>query len=70
MVEIRDLVAVLLTLLLVPVGEASAAVAHPCPEHLLVIERSKNANIVVYDAKRGAGGDFSSSKPRILFAQH
>ena len=34
-------------------GQASASVAHPCPEHLFVIERSKNSNIVVYDANRG-----------------
>ena len=54
-------VAVLLALLLGPLGVASAAVAHPCPEHLFVIERSKNANIVVYDANRGPGGDFSAS---------
>jgi Domain of unknown function (DUF4833) len=66
-VEIRGLVAVLLTLLLVPVGEASAAVAPACPEHLFVIERSKNANIVVYDANRGAGGDFSTSKPVVAY---
>ena len=66
-VEIRGLVAVLLALLLVPLGEASAAVAPACPEHLLVIERSKNANIVVYDANRGAGGDFSPSKPVVAY---
>ena len=65
--EIRGMVAVLLALLLGLLGEASAAVAHPCPEHLFVIERSKNANIVVYDANRGPGGDFSASKPVVAY---
>ena len=60
-------VAVLLALLLGPLGVAWAAVAHPCPEHLFVIERSKNANIVVYDANRGPGGDFSASKPVVAY---
>jgi hypothetical protein len=67
MLKIRGLVAVVLALLLVPLGEASAAVEHPCPEHLLVIERSKNANIVVYDANRGAGGDVAASKPVVAY---
>jgi hypothetical protein len=67
MLEVRDLVAVVSVSLLVPLGEASAAVAHPCPEHLFVIERSKNANIVVYDANRGPGGDLAASKPVIAY---
>ena len=61
--EIRGLVAVLLALLLLPLGEASAG----CPEHLFVIERSKNANIVVYDVNRGSGGEFSASKPVVAY---
>ena len=48
-------------------GEASASVAHPCPEHLFVIERSKNSNIVVYDANRGPTGDLSASEPVIAY---
>ena len=67
LVEMRPIIAVLLALLLGPPGEASAGVAHPCPEHLFVIERSKNANIVVYDANRGPGGDFSASKPVVAY---
>jgi hypothetical protein len=66
-VEIRGMVAVLLALLLGPLGVASAALANACPEHLFVIERSKNANIVVYDANRGPGGDFSTSKPVVAY---
>ena len=31
-----------------------------CPAHLFVIERSKNANIVVYDANRGPVGNFAA----------
>ena len=34
-----------------------------CPDHLFVIERSKNKNIVAYDAKRGPSGDWDSSEP-------
>jgi len=57
---------VLLTLLQVSLGEAPAA-ADPCPKHLFVIERSKNANIVVYDANRGPGGDFAASEPVVAY---
>ncbi len=46
----------LLALVLVASGE-------PCPNHLFVIERSKNANIVVYDANRGPSGDFEAASP-------
>jgi hypothetical protein len=66
-VEIRGLIAALLALLLIPPGEASARVAHRCPEHLFVIERSKNSNIVVYDANRGPSGDFAASKPVVAY---
>jgi len=66
-VELRGLVAVLLALLPLPLGEASAAAAPACPDHLFVIERSKNANIVVYDVNRGPGGDFSASKPVVAY---
>jgi hypothetical protein len=47
-VGIRGLLAALLALLLVPPGEASSL-----PRDLFVIERSKSASIVVYDANRG-----------------
>jgi hypothetical protein len=66
-VEIRALVAMLLALLLLPLGEASAAAAHRCPKHLFVIERSKNANIVVYDINRSPGGELSASKPVVAY---
>jgi Domain of unknown function (DUF4833) len=56
-----------LALLLVVLGEASAEVEHPCPEHLFVIERSKNANIVVYDANRGSAGDLTTSEPVVAY---
>jgi hypothetical protein len=38
-----------------------------CPAHLFVIERSKNANIVAYDAKRGPSGDWDSSEPVVAY---
>jgi len=44
----RGLLAAFFALLLVPPGEASSL-----PRDLFVIERSKNANIVVYDPNRG-----------------
>jgi hypothetical protein len=44
-----------------------AAEADPCPDHLLVIERSKNANIVVYDVNRGAAGDLTASRPIVAY---
>jgi len=38
-----------------------------CPAHLFVIERSKNANVVVYDANLGSTGHFDSSKPVVVY---
>lgn len=46
---------------------AGAPVGDPCPAHLFVIERSKNANIVVYDANRGPEGDFVSAEPVVAY---
>jgi len=60
-------VTVLLALPLVGASETPVPVANPCPEHLFVIERSKNANIVVYDANRGSTGDFAASKPVVAY---
>src|SRR5215470_3234558 len=60
-------VATLLTLLLIRSGGTTGAVTHPCPEHLFVIERSKNANIVVYDANREPSGDLAASKPVVAY---
>jgi hypothetical protein len=42
---------------------AVSAAADPCPAHLFVIERSKNANIVAYDANLAPSGDFAASEP-------
>ena len=44
-------------------GQAPAAENAPCPPHLFIIERSKNANIVVYDANREPAGDLVASRP-------
>ena len=38
-----------------------------CPAHLFVIERSKNANIVVYDANRGPVGNFAAFEPVVAY---
>jgi len=43
------------------------AAESPCPAHLFRIERSKNANIVVYDANRGPAGDLSASQPVVAY---
>ena len=63
----RGLVAALLILQLAPPAGTFAAVTHRCPDHLFVITRSKNANIVVYDANRGPSGDFARSKPVVAY---
>jgi hypothetical protein len=42
---------------------AGLATEKTCPAHLFVIERSKNSNIVAYDAKRGPSGEWDSSEP-------
>src|SRR5262247_4394987 len=41
--------------------------ADPCPAHLFVIERSKNKNIVVYDANRGPAGELDASEPVVAY---
>ena len=38
-----------------------------CRDHLFVVERSKNKNIVAYDAKRGPSGDWDSSQPVVVY---
>ena len=63
----RARVAVFSTLLLIALGNTRVCVANTCPEHLFVIERSKNANIVVYDANRGPGGILTPSKPIVAY---
>src|SRR5262245_32304027 len=50
---------------------APAALGQPggdaCPAHLFVVERSKNANVVAYDANRGPAGNFNSSEPVVVY---
>lgn len=41
--------------------------AEPCPAHLFVIDRSKNANVVVYDAIRGPDGGLLSADPVMVY---
>src|SRR5262249_41160076 len=43
------------------------AEGNSCPPHLFVIERSKNKNIVAYDAKRGPAGDLESGDPVVVY---
>ena len=38
-----------------------------CSPHLFVIERSKNANLVAYDAHRGPGGDWDNAEPVVAY---
>ena len=42
---------------------AGGARGDSCPAHLFVLARSKNANIVVYDAVRGPAGGLAASEP-------
>src|SRR5262249_39724099 len=53
--------------LLVLVPALGLAAEHTCPAHLFVIERSKNANIVAYDAKRTPAGDLDASEPVVAY---
>jgi hypothetical protein len=46
---------------------AVASGEETCPAHLFVIARSKNANIVAYDAKRTPAGDLDSSEPVVAY---
>ena len=46
---------------------ASILAAQTCPEHLFVVGRSKNANIVAYDANRTPAGDLVASEPVIAY---
>ena len=60
----RGAVVALLAFALPALGEAAGSA---CPAHLFVIARSKNANIVVYDANRGPAGDFVASAPVAVY---
>ena len=52
---------------LAALGGAACCLGDTCPAHLFVIERSKNANIVAYDANRGPAGDFTPSEPVVAY---
>src|SRR5262249_2334924 len=57
---------ILAIVIFMPPTFASAAEA-ACSDHLFFIERSKNKNIVAYDAKRGPSGEWDSSEPVITY---
>jgi uncharacterized protein DUF4833 len=63
----RGAVVALLAFALPALGEAAGPPGGACPAHLFVIARSKNANIVVYDANRGPSGDFVASAPVVAY---
>ncbi|HEY1434120.1 MAG TPA: DUF4833 domain-containing protein [Thermoanaerobaculia bacterium] len=46
---------------------APARAGGVCSPHLFVLERSTNANIVVYDAKRLPAGDLDPAKPVVAY---
>ena len=57
----------LLAIALPALGDAAVCLGGGCPAHLFVIERSKNANIVAYDANRGPAGDLTASAPVVAY---
>lgn len=46
---------------------AESQLAGSCPLHLFVLERSKNANVVVYDARRTPTGDLADPDPVVAY---
>lgn len=48
-------------------GESAGPPGDSCPPHLFVLGRSKNANVVVYDANRNPAGDFAASDPVVAY---
>jgi hypothetical protein len=49
------------------IGPEGTAPATPCPAHLFTIERSKNANLVVYDARLTASGELDPKNPVVVY---
>ena len=49
------------------VGSARTIRAEGCPEHLFTVERSKNANILVYDAQRTSSGELDPKRPVTVY---
>src|SRR5262249_41066160 len=56
----------LAALTLVPFAGGEEA-RSPCPAHLFVVERSKNGNVVAYDANRGPAGELDRSEPVVAY---
>ncbi len=63
----RALVSLIGAVALAALSATTILAAEPCPAHLFVIERSKNANIVVYDANMGPTGEFKPSEPLVAY---
>jgi hypothetical protein len=62
----RRRVAALAALAIASIGIGGAG-GQTCPDHLFIVARSKNANIVAYDANRGPGGDLVASEPVVAY---
>ncbi|MFI5167803.1 MAG: DUF4833 domain-containing protein [Thermoanaerobaculales bacterium] len=63
----RAVIGVLLAFVLAALSDTAGLAADPCPAHLFVIERSKNANIVAYDANIGPAGELKPSEPVVAY---
>ncbi len=63
----RALVSLIGAVALAALCATTGQAADPCPAHLFVIERSKNANIVVYDANQGPAGELKPSEPVVAY---
>lgn len=57
----------LLTLAPAIAAGAAGAAGESCPPHLFILGRSKNSNIVVYDANRSPAGGFAASDPVVAY---
>lgn len=60
-------ISTLVALALPVLGLAESPSGEACPAHLFVMARSKNSNIVAYDAIRGPGGDLAASEPVVAY---
>jgi len=63
----RASIGMLLAFALATLSETAGLAAEPCPTHLFVIERSKNANIVAYDPNVGPTGELMPSEPVVAY---
>ena len=64
---VRALICLTVAFALATLSATAGLAADACPTHLFVIERSKNANIVAYDANSGPTGDFKPSEPVVAY---